>query len=190
MRISNVAPSAGSASALRWLDEHGDAMYRYAMMRVRSSAAAEDLVQEALLAALGAQDRFDGNSSEQTWLIGILRHKILDYLRRLPHLEESGQGLDDLFDHKGNWKVRTSSWGANPHALAERAEFRAVLGQCLSKLPARIANAFWMREAEAADAQEVCRELGLSPANLWTMLHRARLRLRQCLTLNWFGEHK
>jgi RNA polymerase sigma-70 factor (TIGR02943 family) len=181
---------AGGASALGWLGEHGDVLYAYALSRVRDPHAAEDLVQETLLAGLAAAGGFQGQSSERSWLIGILRHKLTDHLRRSfrerPPAESGADGLDGLFDRHGHWNTAPSKWGADPHALAEDAEFFAVLTRCLSRLPARTAHLFWLREAEGVDTSELCERLNVTAANVWAMLHRARCGLRECLRIHWF----
>jgi RNA polymerase sigma-70 factor, ECF subfamily len=184
-----VSPSAGPA--IRWLEEHGDALYSYALARVRDTHAAEDLVQETLLAGIRSAGGFEGRSAERSWLIGILRHKLLDHLRRglreRPLPESGPDGMDDLFDRRGRWKAPPSRWDADPQALAETAEFRDVLARCLSRLPARMAHLFWLREAEDVETADLCARLNVTPANAWAILHRARSGLRKCLTVHWFG---
>ncbi|HSV15616.1 MAG TPA: sigma-70 family RNA polymerase sigma factor [Tepidisphaeraceae bacterium] len=185
---------ASSDRAVQWLDDHGDALYAYAVLRVRQSQDAEDLVQETLLAAIRARDAFDGDASERTWLISILKHKIADHLRRA--LRDSGTGHTDgdaavkavePFDKRGVWTVSVKRWPGTPSELLEQAEFRDVLARCLAKLPARMAQLFWLRAAEGKRTAAVCEELEISTDNAWTLLHRARSRLRQCLASNWFG---
>lgn len=188
----SVRPSA--AAAVRWLEDHGDALYSYALSRVRDPHVAEDLVQEALLAALAAAGGFMGWSAERTWLIGILRHKLLDHLRRTfrerPISESRPDALADLFDYRGHWKTSPSKWNADPHELAESAEFRDVLADCLSRLPSRMAQLFWLREAEDMQTSELCDHLNVTAANVWAILHRARTGLRKCLSIHWFdGDH-
>jgi RNA polymerase sigma-70 factor, ECF subfamily len=179
-----------SAPAARWLKDHGDILYRYALQRLHSPDAAEDLVQETLLAALAAKSGFAGLSAEQTWLIGILKHKLVDHLRKSvrerPLSEMQAEDHFDPFDNRGHWKVRVSHWKSVPHEAVESAEFHKVLASCLSKLPPRIARVFWLYEAESMNSRDLCKELEISPTNLWTILHRARLRLQQCLNANWF----
>ena len=190
MKIAQSTDDSSSV-AERWLDEHGDALYAYALPRVRSPEAAEDLVQETLLAALSSRDRFDGRSSARTWLISILKHKLVDHLRKAvrqrPLTEvQSSPEMSELFDARGRWKVKVSAWKGDPHLVLEDAEFRGVLARCLAGLPSRIAQLFWLREAEGIGSEQLCQELDISPTNLWTMMHRARLRLRKCLSINWF----
>lgn len=171
-----------------WVDEHGDALFRFAMLRLRDRDAAEEAVQDCFVAALGAHDRFEGQSCERTWLIGILRHKIVDQFRRRSRRNEEpianiGAGF---FNHEGLWKLAPRKWSEDPSEAMQRAEFHAVIKGCMAKLPSGIGDAFVLREVDRMDGKEVCRVLGISSANLWQRLHRARLLLRRCLELNWF----
>jgi RNA polymerase sigma-70 factor (ECF subfamily) len=177
-----------------WLDEHGDALYRYALVRVRNAAAAEDLVQETLLAALTARERFAGQSSVRTWLIAILKNKLIDHLRRrareAPPVDEPDDELiDELFedDPGQHWRSAPGVW-ANPSGALEQTEFWQVFSDCLAQLPPRQAQAFGLCELDGLAGEEACKVLGLSPSNLWVLMHRARLRLRQCLETRWFGK--
>ncbi len=187
---SNASNQNSSKRAERWLADHGDALYRYALQRVRNPDVAEDLVQEALLAALSAESDFGEQSTERTWLIGILKHKFLDYLRKSMRQRLSSELQNEQeynpFDQNGHWRIKVSSWGGNPLERLETAEFHRVLADCLSKLPPQFSQVFWMREAESMETTELCKELEITATNLWTILHRARLRLQRCLSLNWF----
>jgi RNA polymerase sigma-70 factor (ECF subfamily) len=177
----------------RWVDEHGDYLYRYALARLRQREAAEDLVQETFLAALRSRQRFTGKASERTWLVSILKHKIIDQLwrkqRELPvsSLAAADRWADELFDERGAWRQPPGRWLADPGAALEQAEFWTVFGRCLEKLPPRLARAFTLRQVEELNSHNVCKILDISATNLWTMLHRARLRLLRCLEVNWFG---
>ncbi|HEX3316355.1 MAG TPA: sigma-70 family RNA polymerase sigma factor [Gemmataceae bacterium] len=162
-----------------WLQEHGDYLYRYALVRVRSSATAEDLVQQTLLAAL--QAAFDGRASERTWLTGILRNKIIDLLRRTPPTEEIDAWLDGQFDRTGHWRRPPGRWGADPSAELERHEFWEAFEMCRDGLPDRLRIVFSMRFVDEEPAAVVCEALAITSANLWTLLHRARVRLWDCL---------
>lgn len=192
--MDQIAPddTATAHDPANWLDRHGDALFRYAVWRVRNSDLAEELVQETLLAGLRARERFSGRSSERTWLVGILRRKIVDHIRataRERSSEEAGLtgGVPlDSFDHRGHWKSTLGKWPSDPAANFEAQEFWAVLDECLSKLPPALADAFALREMERLAAEEVCKILSISASNLWTQLHRARTLLRQCLERNWF----
>lgn len=175
-----------------WLAQHGDALYRYAYFRLRDAAQAEDLVQETLLAALQARDGFGGRSTERTWLIGILKNKLVDYLRKgareqpFGDLAGNDEEIDALFNAKGRWKTPPSDWG-NPTATLEQKQFWKVFADCLAALPSRHAQVFALCELDGLDSTEVCKVFDITATNVWVILHRARLRLRQCLESCWFG---
>jgi RNA polymerase sigma-70 factor, ECF subfamily len=175
-----------------WVDQHGDVLYRYALLRLRSPELAADVVQETFLEALRACDSFAGRSTERTWLIGILRHKIGDQLRRSGRAQATGSGVslngvdESSFDQRGHWRATPGAWSGDPSRAMETREFWEVFGQCLSKLPKGIADAFFLRELDEMSADEVQQVLGITPANFWKRLHRSRILLRQCLETNWF----
>jgi RNA polymerase sigma-70 factor (ECF subfamily) len=196
------AVESGSPDPSLWVDRHGDYLFRYAMFRLRNSSLAEDMVQETLLAAFQAADTFAGRGSERTWLVGILKHKIIDHFRRISRevspneSEEQSFEHDEFFRKAGEWighwdpDYAPAEWQTNPATLLEQSEFWEVLNRCLSPLPPRIASAFTLREVEGLSSEEICEILGISVNNLWVMLHRARMHLRHCIELNWFGrEH-
>jgi RNA polymerase sigma-70 factor (ECF subfamily) len=176
-----------------WVDRHGDTLYRYALLRLRSPDLAADVVQETYVEALRARASFAGRSSERTWLIGILRHKIVDHLRkagREPAVHERilpESSAESPFDHRGRWRAGPASWGSEPSRQIETREFWDVFGQCLSKMPQGLADAFFLRELDDLRADEVQETLGITPANFWKRLHRARALLRQCLESGWFN---
>jgi RNA polymerase sigma-70 factor (ECF subfamily) len=184
----------------RWVEEHGDCLYRYALLRTRDSGVAEDLVQETFLAGLKSRESFAGQSSERTWLVGILKHKIIDHLRRVCRERDHGgeesmpRELEEQFDEAQHWRVRDGfgpkEWRVDAQALFERKEFWAVLDRCLSGLPERTAHAFMLREMEEVETGEVCKVLNITATNLWVMLHRARMQLRRCIEINWFGSRR
>ena len=170
-----------------WLSRYGDSLYCYAVSRLRRSHEAEEAVQEALLAALKGRGDFQGRSQPRTWLMGILKRKVVDRMRAAAR-DARRTGPDDLdawFDAKGKWRKGPRRWD-DPAAAAERAEFWCVVRRCLAKLPKRMAEAFTLRTLDGQAPDEVCRELSISPANMWVLLHRARLRLVCCLDLHWF----
>jgi RNA polymerase sigma-70 factor (TIGR02943 family) len=175
----------------RWVDRYGDALLRYALSRVGRQEVAEDLVQDALLAAWRARESFDGRASLGTWLCGILRRKIADHYRRvgrervLVDVDGSDQ-CGPLFSQRGKWLESVAHWQESPEKLAENSEFWGVLANCLGNLPAHLAEAFQLREIRLASMDEVCTATGVTPKNLSVRLHRARLLLRRCLDQKWF----
>lgn len=169
-------------------------LLRFAGLQLRDAAAAEDAVQEALLAALTGQASFAGRANLRTWLTGILKHKIVDVIRRqakeAPLAEEAGEDLeelDGLFDRAGHWAERPAGW-ADPDGALEQAQFFRALEACLARLPARTAQCFMMREHLGLETGEICKELAITPTNCWVMLYRARMTLRECLQQTWFAK--
>jgi RNA polymerase sigma-70 factor (ECF subfamily) len=176
-----------------WLTAHGDYLFNFAVGQLRDPAAAEDVVQETFLAALKARDRFSGRSSDRTWLVGILRHKIYDHLRKVcrerpVRTSESRARQDqEAWDDSLLWAHEVAAECLEPSRRMELAEFREALEIALGKLPPRIAQVFQMYEVEERPNREVCDKLKISESNLWVMLHRARKQLREELAGWWEG---
>jgi RNA polymerase sigma-70 factor (ECF subfamily) len=166
-------------------------LLKYAQAQLRNTAWAEDAVSETLLAALEKPQSFAGQSQLKTWLVGILKHKLVDQLRRnardMSLTAEDGEDLDEaLFRPDGHWRETPQEWG-DPEQTLHQLDFMRVLDACVEKLPGQQGRLFMMREWLELDTEEICKVLAISPTNLWVMLHRARLRLRECLQLNWFS---
>lgn len=180
-----------------WLDTYGDTLYRHALFRLQDAMLAEEIVQETLLAALQARHNFAGKSSEKTWLIGILKHKVIDHIRKavreLPLDEaqyEFDSMCDEMFDGKGHWKIDVEQW-SNPDRSLEQQQFWRAMEDCISRLPDRLAILFVLREVDGMDSESICKELQISSTNnLWVMLSRTRMRLRKCLGRQWFGQER
>ncbi|MEK7876117.1 MAG: sigma-70 family RNA polymerase sigma factor [Pseudomonadota bacterium] len=176
------------------LQQHRPYLLRYAMLQLRDPALAEDVVQETLLAALEGRAGFAGKSSHQTWLTGILKHKIIDVMRRKSREqpltssdgESDADAVDALFKEDGHWRQFPANWG-DPERALEDKRFWEVFERCSQRMPARTARVFMMREVMELTTEEICKALDITPTNLWVMLHRARLSLRECLEINWFG---
>ncbi|MEJ8839741.1 sigma-70 family RNA polymerase sigma factor [Ramlibacter sp. AN1133] len=168
-------------------------LVRYASHLLRAPQAAEDAVQETLLAALAAPAAFDGRSSLRTWLTGILKNKCIDVVRREQREtpmaavdpEAAAQEFEDLFDEREHWREHPREW-QTPEAALQDKEFRRVLESCLAHLPRRTVQVFLLREQMGREIEEICRDLGLSAANCSVLLHRSRMALRLCLQKNWF----
>lgn len=168
-------------------------LLKYARLQLRNPAWAEDAVSETLLAALEKPQAFAGQSQLKTWLIGILKHKLIDQIRRNSReisssaSDEDGVDLDELlFKPDGHWREMPQDWG-DPEQALRQLEFMKVLEACVDHLPGQQGRLFMMREWLELETDEICKVLAISPTNLWVMLHRARLRLRDCLQLNWFS---
>src|SRR5262245_15009808 len=190
---ATLAPMGETAAttANDWVEAHGDYLFNFALGQLRDASTAEDLVQETFLAALKACDRFAGQSSERTWLVGILRHKICDHLRRTcreraVRIEPApGWRDDEAWDDAMLWLHDVAAECHSPSRRLELAEFRENLERALGKLPPRLAQVFQLYEMEERPNRDVCAQLNISENNLWTMLHRARTQLRNHLTDWW-----
>jgi RNA polymerase sigma-70 factor (ECF subfamily) len=178
------------------LENMRPALLRFAMLQLRNDVQADDAVQETLLAVLEKPDSFNGKSSLRTYVIGILKFKIIDMLRlagremQIPSSGDEDQSdsdmIDLLFRADGHTVEDAKQWGA-PESTLEQKDFFRVLEVCLEKLPAQTGRVFMMREWLELSTEEICKELEITTSNLWVLLYRARLRLRECLDLNWFG---
>jgi RNA polymerase sigma-70 factor (ECF subfamily) len=188
-RMTAQAPKATA------YEEYRGYLLRYALMQLRDPTAAEDAVQETLLAALEGAARFSGKSSVKTWLTGILKHKIIDQVRRQsreqPLLDGDGESTeaemaDAYFAADGHWRDAPSNWG-DPDRAFENRRFWEAYEACAKLMPARMARVFAMREVLELSTEEICKALEITPTNCWVLLHRARLSLRNCLELKWFA---
>jgi len=178
----------------KWLDCHGSYLYRYALVRVREAAVAEDLLQETLLAGVGSYHSHAGRSSERTWLVGIMKHKVIDYFRRaarnaqiqLPPEDDELEWFEQSGPWRGHWREDHApiTW---PVQALESREFWETLEHCLAQLPSQMSIAFTLREIDGLTSTEICEILDITPNNLWVLLHRSRIKLRHLLETNWFS---
>jgi RNA polymerase sigma-70 factor (ECF subfamily) len=196
-RSQPVAAAMPDSELASQLEQHRRYLLRVARLQLRDDAAAEDVVQETLLAAL-AGTGFSGRSSLRTWLTGILKHKIVDAIRRrqrdaIPVSALGGEDAEadrDDFEglfRDGGWDAAPAAWG-DPDASLQRQQFFDVLEFCLERLPPNTARVFMMREVLELESAEICKELAITANNLWVMLYRARMMLRQCLDAHWFAD--
>lgn len=194
---TQVKRLATNMAALRedpeqWLDDHGEALYAFAMTRVHNTAHAEDLVQETLLAGFENLAKYKGGSTIRTWLISIMKNKIVDRIRK-GH-RESPLDLDQIdeqdwqakFDSSNHWRVAPNDWG-DPAKLTENTALGTALMSCIGKLPEQLRTLIVMRDIDGYETDELIDILNISSAsNLWVMLSRSREKLRTCMEKNWF----
>ncbi|MDD5028730.1 MAG: RNA polymerase factor sigma-70 [Rhodoferax sp.] len=199
--INATAVEAGGldTSALSdtaFLSDLRQQMIKFATLQLSNSHAAEDAVQEALMGALKNAKSFGGRAALKTWVFAILKNKIADTLRQkqrmvnassLLHEDEDGEDFSELFDKKGHWQEdeKPASWG-NPQASLHQLQFWKIFEVCLEGLPGNQARVFMMKEFVELDSAEICSTVGITTTNLNVMLHRSRLRLRECLENRWF----
>ena len=190
--MSSQTPDAPALH--RQLEAMRPQLVRFAQLQLRNEALAEDAVQDALIAVLEKPERYAGQSSLRTYVTGILKFKIIDNLRAATRERQiecaddqsEDEVIDSLFVADGHTREAPLQWG-NPDGTLEQKDFFRVLEVCLEKLPAQNARLFMMREWLELETDEICKELAITPANVWVILYRARVRLRECLDLNWFG---
>jgi len=196
---AEVRRSSALSDPEQWVELYGDYLFKYALMRLRDAARAEDAVQETFLAALKGGRTFAGRSAEKSWLVGILKNKICDHFRKASR-ETSFTDMEFYSDEesdrfasegvgKGGWihELGPQEW-QNAGESLDNEQFWKTYRDCAGKLPATVAAAFNFRELDGIETKEICSLLNISENNLWVMLHRARMALRRCLETNWFGK--
>jgi len=191
--------SLGLSDSEQWVELYGDYLFKYALMRLRDVAKAEDAVQETFLAALKGRKNFAGRSAEKSWLVGILKNKVCDHYRKASREtsftdmefysdEESDRFISDgVF--KDGWihELGPQEW-SSPGASLDSEVFWKTFHDCSAKLPKSVAAVFNLREVDGVESKEICALLNITENNLWVMLHRARMALRRCLETNWFAK--
>tara|TARA_R110002073_G_scaffold321961_4_gene498321 strand:- start:1305 stop:1874 length:570 start_codon:yes stop_codon:yes gene_type:complete len=175
-----------------WLEEHGNYLFSYALLSVKDTHLAEDMVQETLLAAMTAKNTFANQSSVRTWLTGILKHKLIDNFRRRKREvvmgdlvdQSKADQLEDFFRINGSWIDRPTAF-PNPDSALQQKAFWKIFQQCSSRLKPQQAAVFLAKEIHGMSTEEICKEFTLNPTNVWILMHRARLSLSHCLKNNW-----
>lgn len=195
-RMENESPNTCQPD--KWVERYADQLFRFAMSRVNHAEKAEDLVQDTFMSALNNLKGFKGNSSELTWLYTILRNKIIDYYRsgEKKHASkfyklDDDSGVDHFFytegKNEGAWvegNGPTKFYEAADKPL-EREEFQSILKICMGLLPFKWSEVFRMKTIEELDSKEICKELGITSSNLWVIIHRAKLQMRECMENRW-----
>ena len=167
-----------------WTEEYGDMLFRYAIIRVCDESLAADIVQNTLLAAISAKDSFQGKSTIKTWLLGILKHKIMDHFRQkqkenyLSDMDMANLGPED-FNSAGMWHEKPHAWSFTPEQILENKEAQQLLWECIDGLPDRMRLLFILREVDGETTETICQRMNLSVSNLSVLLYRARHKLRK-----------
>jgi RNA polymerase sigma-70 factor (TIGR02943 family) len=185
----------GITDPRQWVNKYANYLYSFALVRIGDQDLAKDLVQETFLAALEQRDRFEGRSSEKTWLTAILKNKIIDIYRSQSaglkkEVAVSAANEDDVgfFDpDNGHWNDLHKPYEIGieqPDAL-ENKEFQRILQACMAKLPSLWSSVFTMKHIDQETTKKICQELKVSPANFWIIIHRTKINLRACLQKNW-----
>ena len=184
-----MSESSAAVDPARWVTAHGDSLFAYAMSRLHDKETAEEVVQEAFLAALRNISQYRSSGSEGAWLMGILKRKVIDQLRQSAKqpltLDAEDSVVAGLFDDNGNWSAAAQTSNVFSLDAIEREEFRQIFAKCLEGLPDNQSAVFVLREVQQQTGEEVCKVLGISASNLWVLMHRARIRLSECIKSRW-----
>jgi RNA polymerase sigma-70 factor (ECF subfamily) len=174
-----------------WVKLHADYLFNFAISRINNYDLAKDLVQDTFFAGLKAKDNFKGKASERTWLISILKRKIIDYYRKINSAKGKAEVKMNFYsdgDREGEWieERAPTDWNSEIEKVIENNELNEVLEQCISSLPERYEMVFRMKTIQQFGTEEICKELDITSSNLWVIIHRARTQLRKCMEHNWF----
>jgi len=176
-----------------WVGAHSDYLFNYTITRVDNEELAKDIVQETFFSGLKAQQNFRGQASERTWLISILKRKIIDHYRKINSAKGKAEVRVNFYqdgDKKGSWLEERvpKMWDNEAEKNIENEELKAALDNCITNLPEKYRMVFVMKNVQYYETEEICNELGITASNLWVIIHRARHQLRKCLEDNWFAK--
>lgn len=186
-------PDTALLKPTQWVSAHADYLYAFARVRIADEEQAKDLVQETFLAALQRADKFEGKSSERTWLTAILKNKIVDVYRKkstlIPSQITNAANDQNFFDEAdgGHWTAEhyPRPFGIDKTTPLETKEFNGILKACMDKLPPLWLGVFTLKHIDDESSETICAELSLTSSNFWVIIHRAKLNLRACLQKNW-----
>lgn len=190
--MENKHPDSYELNPETWVHDYSNYLYKIAYVRLGNASVAEDVVQETLLGAWKSRERYDGSRPVKYWLRGILKHKIVDHIRKASRgevaIEDTPDGeIIDSLSYKV-WGVpleRPDEWAFNPRKAAENSEFMEVLYMCLSKMKGKVKDAFVLKELEGWKSEDICKELDVEANHFWVLCHRARGQLKTCLEKNY-----
>ena len=178
-----------------WVDMYFDYLYAYTIKRVKCHEQAKDLVQDTFVAGLGSAPNFKGNATERTWLVAILKRKIVDHYRKIN-------------SKKGGAEVRINHWRGQEEGVSwfeqfvpdpksisefdfiENQELGLLIENCIAQLPKRYAQAFTLRMIKGYNTDVICEIMEINQSNLWVILHRSRKILQERIENHWFNYKK
>jgi len=177
----------------KWIDLYADYLFNYAITRIDNQDLAKDLVQETFFSGIKGKDNFRGQASERTWLISILKRKIIDHYRKINSAKGKKEVRMSFFtdgERKGSWleECVPQTWGNDAEKEIENNELKGALERCINSLPEKYRIVFLLKTVQNYETDEICNELDISSSNLWVIIHRARVQLRKCLEDNWFNK--
>lgn len=182
--------SVNKLDPTKWVDKYSDYLFNYTIVRVNDRELANDIISETFLAGLKSMKNFKGEATERTWLISILKRKIIDYYRRI----NSNKGKAEVRihysdeDNEGDWLEEQAAdrFELNAEDQMENEELGLAIMECMNQLNEKQARIFKMKTIEGFDTETICNEFDITPSNLWVIIHRARVTLAECLEKNWF----
>lgn len=174
-----------------WIDNYADYLFNYTIVRVNDTDIAKDLVQETFFAGLKSAKNFQGKSTERTWLVSILKRKIIDYYRKINSKKGQAEVRMNFYDNgenEGSWIEERvpQSWDNETEKTIETQELKHQIDSCIEALPEKYGMVFRMKTIQGFETDEICKELDITASNLWVIIHRARTQLRKCMEENWF----
>ena len=175
----------------KWVVLYADYLYNYAITRVDGQELAKDLVQETFYSGIKGKENYRGDAAELTWLVSILKRKIIDHYRKINSAKGKKEVRMSFYEEgkkKGDWIEERvpQSWGNVAAKEIENDELKNALNACIDNLPEKYRIVFLLKTVQQYETEEICNELDITPSNLWVIIHRARLQLRNCMENNWF----
>ena len=174
-----------------WVDSYADYLFNFAVARVSDAEIAKDLVSETFLAGLKSAKNYKGDAAELTWLIAILKRKVIDHYRKINSKKgkaEVRMSYSSSSDADGDWMEEqvADPFSKTENSAMENEELGLAIQECIAKLPKKQGKVFTMKTIQGISTEDICNELGINASNLWVMIHRARTALMGCLNQNWF----
>jgi len=175
----------------KWIDNYADYLFNYTITRIDNAELAKDIVQETFFSGLKAMKNYRGDASERTWLVSILKRKIIDQYRKMNSKKGKAEVRVNFYeegDKKGSWLENCvpQTWDNEAETDIETKELGVAINKCVEALPEKYRTVFKMKTIRNFDTDEICNELDISSSNLWVIIHRARLQLRKCMEESWF----
>lgn len=176
----------------KWVQSYSDYLFNYTITRVNNEDIAKDLVQETFFSGLKSMKNFQGKASERTWLVSILKRKIIDYYRKINSKKGKAEVRMNFYkdgEHEGEWieERAPNTWSSDADKDIENGELKSALDYCIDKLPEKYGVVFRMKTIQGFETEEICKDLDITASNLWVIIHRARTQLRKCMEDNWFN---
>ena len=174
-----------------WVDLYADYLFNYAVARISDAEIAKDLVQETFYAGLNSAKNYKGDAAERTWLVAILKRKVIDHYRKINSKKGKAEvriSYNTDSESDGDWLEEqvADPFSQDGDHILENEELGMALQECISKLPKKQSQVFTMKTVQGMSTEDICNELDINPSNLWVMIHRARTALMGCLNENWF----